>query len=235
MIDSMPLLLMACSATKLDRPAPARDLYRGVMYETFRAHVKEDAQPNRVILSALHGFVCPDTVLSPYEHRMTADRADEMLADLPRYMAAVTWPTDTRKVFLAGGMQYRRVMRAAIERLSGRGRIAAEIVVGETQGAIGVQRSQLGNYLRSLHAPWPRIVGHHQNGTPLVGSAGGFEVGQKVVVAYRARPDLAPQHAVIRELFDGPSGLTASVALESLGAAGTPGGRWVDLQDLLPA
>ena len=27
-----PLVLMACSATKLNRPAPAMDLYRGVMY-----------------------------------------------------------------------------------------------------------------------------------------------------------------------------------------------------------
>ncbi len=39
------LLLMACSGTKLGRDARAIDLYRGVMYQSYRAHVRSDAAP----------------------------------------------------------------------------------------------------------------------------------------------------------------------------------------------
>ncbi|WP_020207031.1 hypothetical protein [Cupriavidus sp. WS] len=44
-----PLLLLACSATKLDHAAPAIELYRGVMYETFKVH-RCPATPLRVII-----------------------------------------------------------------------------------------------------------------------------------------------------------------------------------------
>ena len=40
-------LLLACSGTKLERPSPAIDLYRGVMYESYRAHVRGDVAPAR--------------------------------------------------------------------------------------------------------------------------------------------------------------------------------------------
>ncbi len=39
------LLLMACSGTKLDRDARAIDLNRGVMYASYRAHVRSEARP----------------------------------------------------------------------------------------------------------------------------------------------------------------------------------------------
>lgn len=141
---SRALLLMACSATKASAPAPALDLYQGVMYQTFRARVKPLARPKVVILSALHGFVQADAILSPYEQRMTKARAGEMLADLPRFMKDVIWPDAISQVFLAGGKDYRDVMRAAIMVVYPNARIE------ECSGGIGYQRSQLGNYLNSL-------------------------------------------------------------------------------------
>ncbi|MFJ1256880.1 DUF6884 domain-containing protein [Cupriavidus sp. CuC1] len=87
------------------------DLYRGVMYETFRAHVRADAQPQVIILSAQHGFIQPDAEIAPYDARMTADRAETMLSGLSTAMAGAAWPDQVGPVFLAGGMHYRRVMR----------------------------------------------------------------------------------------------------------------------------
>jgi hypothetical protein len=61
--------LIGCSASKLDRPAPARELYRG---ELFRAAIRY-AEPRfgRVfILSAKHALVTLDQVLEPYDESL---------------------------------------------------------------------------------------------------------------------------------------------------------------------
>jgi hypothetical protein len=139
---------MACSATKGTTPAPAFELYRGVMYSTFRANAPA-LRPAVVILSAKHGFVSADQILEPYEQRMSEARGDVMLAELARF-DAITWPTDVRTVFLAGGKDYRRVMRAALDRRIRLGSIAADVSIQETAGGIGYQRAQLGGYLRGL-------------------------------------------------------------------------------------
>jgi hypothetical protein len=142
------LILMACSATKGATPAPAFDLYRGVMYSTFRTNAPA-TRPAVIILSAKHGFLAADQTIEPYEQRMSKARGDEMLADLVRF-DSITWPTDIRTVFLAGGKDYRRVMRAALDRRIRLGSIAGDVAIMETAGAIGYQRAQLGGYLRAL-------------------------------------------------------------------------------------
>ncbi|MCY0853905.1 DUF6884 domain-containing protein [Cupriavidus sp. D39] len=172
-----PLVLMACSATKLDRPAPAMDLYRGVMYETFRAHVRADAQPQVIILSAQHGFIQPDAEIAPYDARMTADRAETMLSDLSTAMAGAAWPDQVGLVFLAGGMHYRRVMRAAVERWART--VSAAPTIMETSGGIGMQRSQLGQYLDGLTNEPSEEIGRFPNGVLCFRRAGPFTVGER--------------------------------------------------------
>lgn len=149
------LIIMACSATKGATPAPALDLYQGVMYSSFRAN-EPATRPAVIILSAKHGFIEADRVIEPYEQRMTEARADEMLAELQAF-DAIAWPAGVRSIFLAGGKTYRRVMRAAIDRrMHGRslqlGEIAADVTIEEAAGGIGYQRAQLGAYLRSMGA-----------------------------------------------------------------------------------
>lgn len=222
---------MACSATKLDRVAPAMDLYRGVFYETFRAHVSRDIPPNVVILSARHGFINATDVIAPYEQRMTAGRAEAMLADLPRYTGSVRWPDGASEIFLAGGVHYRRVMRAAVNRLTAAGRMSPQTAVGETSGGIGYQRSQLGNFLQRVGHPGSRVVGHHPNGTELLAELGGFRPGMQVLIAYRARRDLDAVPGIVAELFMGPCGPTACVAVAGKGAQ-PPTPCWVHVADL---
>jgi hypothetical protein len=139
---------MACSATKASTAAPALDLYRGVMYSTFRTNAPT-TRPAVLILSAKHGFIEADRVIDPYEQRMTEARADEMLADLPAF-DSVAWPRDTKTIMLVGGKTYRRVMRAAIARRMRLGSIDTHVTLRETAGGIGYQRAQLGAYLRGM-------------------------------------------------------------------------------------
>lgn len=144
------LLIIACSAAKQSIPASAIELYRGVMYGTYRANVLPDATPRVVVLSALHGFVDGQQVIAPYDCRMTPARSDELLADLDNVMR-LEWP-NASSVMLAGGAMYRNVMRAAVARLVSLGTLERNIAVHETSGGIGYQRQQLGHYLRSLAA-----------------------------------------------------------------------------------
>ncbi|WP_244125172.1 DUF6884 domain-containing protein [Burkholderia gladioli] len=141
------LVVLACSATKLAHAAPAIELYRGVMYSTYRANVRAETAPAVMILSARHGFIRPDTVIEPYEQRMTEARAEALLEEFARAMPAA-WPTGARTILLAGGKNYRRVMRAALERQAECGVGPAGASVAETSGSLGYQRQQLSAFLR---------------------------------------------------------------------------------------
>lgn len=142
------LILMSCSATKGRATAPTIDLYQGVMYSTFRANAPV-IWPAVVILSARHGFIDANSIIEPYEQRMTAARAGEMVAELSAF-DSIEWPSGVRSILLAGGKNYQKVMWAAIERRIKLGLLDANIIIDQTSGGIGYQRAQLGAYLRNL-------------------------------------------------------------------------------------
>jgi hypothetical protein len=64
-----PLFLIACSAHKLDHPAPARELYTGQAFRLAMA-AADRCGADVLILSALHGVVQPGEVLAPYDHTL---------------------------------------------------------------------------------------------------------------------------------------------------------------------
>jgi hypothetical protein len=70
------LALVACVAQKLDRPAPARELYTSPWFIKARDYVEGQGYAWRV-LSALHGLVEPERVLDPYN--LTLDRLSPKL------------------------------------------------------------------------------------------------------------------------------------------------------------
>ncbi|WP_439673158.1 Lipoprotein (plasmid) [Cupriavidus necator] len=227
-----PLLLLACSGSKLDRSARAIDLYRGVMYQSYRAHLRSDAAPRVLILSARHGFLQPDTEITPYDQRMTRQRADQMMADLPSYLRPAAWPNRVGLVMLAGGVEYRRVMRAALARRYG----PTLPVLRETIGGIGMQRSQLGAFLDGLKPAFRDQIGRHANGTPIFRAYGRIQAGAIATLRYRAAPALPARQARVLSVFEGPSGPTADVEVEEFvrgRAKICP--RWVSVADLHPS
>jgi len=65
-----PLFLIACSAAKLDHPAPAAELYTGQAFKLAKAAAAA-AGADVLILSALHGVVRPDQVIAPYNRALS--------------------------------------------------------------------------------------------------------------------------------------------------------------------
>lgn len=67
------LVLVGCVKKKLDRPAPARDLYVSDLFEKQHSYAERTGVP-WFVLSAEHGLVTPDQVLAPYDLQLSAHR-----------------------------------------------------------------------------------------------------------------------------------------------------------------
>lgn len=67
----MHITLVSCVAGKLDRPAPARELYTSDWFAKARAYAEAQGAP-WFILSAEHGLVHPGRELAPYDTTLLA-------------------------------------------------------------------------------------------------------------------------------------------------------------------
>lgn len=145
------LIVMPCSGMKLPVASPARDIYTGVMWQTYRTHQPPDP-PRLVVLSAEHGFLRPDQVVEPYERKMDRARAMELMRRPRQHVQTlkeVVGPARVWRVYLVGGKVYQAVMRQAVELLRLEGVLPSYAMIQGTSGGIGEQRAQLGAFLRS--------------------------------------------------------------------------------------
>jgi hypothetical protein len=69
------VVLVGCVKSKLDRPAPARDLYTSALFRKERAYAEGIGVP-WFILSAEYGLVEPSRVIEPYELRLSSTSRD---------------------------------------------------------------------------------------------------------------------------------------------------------------
>lgn len=102
---SAPIQLVACCATKRDRPAAAADLYRSDWFTKARAYV-EATGTRWFILSAAHGLVKPGQRLDPYEATLAAMTPMQRLLWAERVILQLRRSIDPRHcgdlAFLAG-------------------------------------------------------------------------------------------------------------------------------------
>jgi hypothetical protein len=94
--------LVACGKAKLDRAAPARELYVGSLFLQTSAWAEAVAD-EWAILSARHGLVLPDEVLEPYDLTLRQmDVADRVRwANVTRRQIVDRWGTQVRYVTTA--------------------------------------------------------------------------------------------------------------------------------------
>lgn len=107
--------LIGCSATKLDRAAPAADLYTGPVFSLERAWITARTDVDVwAILSAKHGLVMPDQVVEPYDLALGDLSAAERRAwaERTREQLVARWGRDAVYMIVAGA-DY----RAALEGL----------------------------------------------------------------------------------------------------------------------
>ena len=91
---SQPWVIIPCSGSKLDRPAPADELYTGSMFKLTLRAALSITSPERVrVLSGLYGLVSLYAKIGPYEQRIdqpggiTASRVRQQLS-----AASITGP-----------------------------------------------------------------------------------------------------------------------------------------------
>lgn len=73
--DRMLVGLVGCSAQKLARPVPARELYCSTLFRKSLAYAESRCK-HVYILSGRHHLVAPEAVLAPYEQRLGSKPAE---------------------------------------------------------------------------------------------------------------------------------------------------------------
>ncbi|OYW56801.1 MAG: hypothetical protein B7Y80_01580 [Hyphomicrobium sp. 32-62-53] len=170
------LVLMACSATKIDRKAPAAELYDGPTWQTLRHHRGAIPLGNVFVLSGEYAFVSALATLAPYEARISERKADFLIAGgihahntrfgaiKPGRMPGaspfveagaggrlILEPRPYRHVIACGAGDYGRVFESFLAGFKRDGLVDASAITLRPAGGIGEQRGQLGQWLRQAN------------------------------------------------------------------------------------
>lgn len=97
----MRVALVGCSGTKLDRPAPARELYAGNLFKLSVRWVERRPFDAWAILSAKHGLVLPDEVIEPYDVMLDGRRLKAWAALVEKQLV-LRWGEGAIYTLLAG-------------------------------------------------------------------------------------------------------------------------------------
>lgn len=125
-----PLYLIACSGSKLDTHAKARDLYTGQAFR-FAMEAASRARADVLILSALHGVVDPDAWLTPYNCTLSDMTAADR-AQWAQRTAAELEPHRGRRIVVLAGKHY----AAAVENFPNVARPLEGLGIGEQLAAL---------------------------------------------------------------------------------------------------
>lgn len=128
--DETPLYLIACSGSKLDTHAKARDLYTGQAFR-FAMEAASRANADVLILSALHGVVDPDAWLTPYNCTLSNMTAADR-AQWAQRTAAELEPHRQRRIVVLAGKHY----AAAVENFPNVARPLEGLGIGEQLAAL---------------------------------------------------------------------------------------------------
>ena len=121
--NTRPLYLIACSARKLDKPAKARDLYKG---QAFALATAAAAGADVLILSAKHGAIEPDSIIDPYNVTLS-DMTKAERAAWTAATAAQLAPHKDREIIVLAGANY----AAAVEGFADVSRPLAGLGIGQ--------------------------------------------------------------------------------------------------------
>lgn len=115
----MKMLILSCGAVKADRATTAHKLYTGPLFRASWRYAQAWQQRHAgtvAILSARHGLMDPNTVLEPYEQRLTTSRK-ATLAEVVGEQLWRRWSArDLSVIEVHAGAAYVAVLQAAMVR-----------------------------------------------------------------------------------------------------------------------
>ena len=108
-----PLVIVGCGKNKLDRPAPAFELYTGDSFRTTLAYARTLAPDHRILLlSGRYGLVRGSRVIVPYDQPMRRPSDQELMITVARVQASLYGVGNERDVVaLVGQKRYGRLVR----------------------------------------------------------------------------------------------------------------------------
>lgn len=109
-VPAPDVALIACSKSKAKGPAPARELYDSPLFRKSYRYVRSRSPEQIYVLSAKHGLVPDDEVISPYDRTlndMSAEEVREWAESVLDSLRSNHDLTDTRFLILAG-KRYRK-------------------------------------------------------------------------------------------------------------------------------
>ncbi len=126
------------------------------MWLTLKTHRGAFDWTDVYVLSAEYGFIEAQRWIQPYEQRLTPGRADTFMERRGLTKASDTFMPLShqqqmrparRRILVAAGSEYRRVLDHYIGHFQQEGWIAADADITRTHGGIGEQRHQLREWL----------------------------------------------------------------------------------------
>jgi len=124
--DAPRVILISCSGPKLDRAAPAGDLYTSALFKKARSYAEAEGVPWG-ILSAEHGILWPDEEIEPYDLRLSALSPGQRIAWAARTLHLVPEIPPGRVLEIHAGEAYLSPIREGLE---GRGWQVEEPLAG---------------------------------------------------------------------------------------------------------
>lgn len=115
-MDKATVVLVACSSSKLDHRAPARNLYTSTLFKLARRYAETQAKW-WYILSARHGLVRPSDCLEPYDEVLPRSSVARELWALDVADLLDQWwgiPSST-KVVILGGQRYAEPLASILQ------------------------------------------------------------------------------------------------------------------------
>lgn len=114
-LDPVTICLIGCGKLKLERKAKAKDLYIGSLFRAARGFA-ESCDDWR-ILSAKHGLLDPEKVISPYNHRLPGREYDRESWGIKTASELVSQMEDIKfEVIILAGADYAEFVTAHLER-----------------------------------------------------------------------------------------------------------------------
>lgn len=114
------IVLISCSKSKLDKRAPARELYTGTLFKKAVAWAERHGYEWYVI-SALHGLVTPNQIIAPYDYslnQLRGARERESWAHLAVSVHLMSYVSKGSHAFLMMPELYRRYLQHELDQQS---------------------------------------------------------------------------------------------------------------------